>query len=90
MTIEKAKRILKEIKNTAAHASLTGSLKGGAGLLIKAYNTVFNYAVAQQWIENIGIVTEIDEAEIGDKVKPMDYVGCAAGLLSALLEEVVD
>ena len=87
MTIEKAKRTLKEIKNTAEHASLTGSLTDGAGVLIKAYNAILKHAVAQQWIENNGIVTEIDAAEIGDNVKPMDYVGCVAGLLSALLEE---
>ena len=87
MTIEKAKKTLKEIKNTAEHASLTGSLKGGAGLLVKAYNAIFRYAVSQQWLENIDIVTEIDIAEIEDNVKPMDYIGCAAGLLSSLLEE---
>ena len=87
MTIEKAKQTLKEIKNTAEHASLTGSLRDGAGVLIKAYNAIFKYAVSQQWIENIGIVTEIDIAEIGADVKHMDYIGCIAGLLSSMLEE---
>ena len=87
MTIEKAKQTLKEIKRTAQNASLTGSLQGGTGVLIKAYNAIFKHAVSQQWIENNGIVTEIDAAEIGNDVEHMDYVGCAAGLLSVLLEE---
>ena len=87
MTIEKAKHTLREIKSTAEDASLTGSLQRGAGVLVKAYNAVFKHAVSQQWLENIGIVTEIDMTEISDKEELMDYIGCAAGLLSAMLEE---
>ena len=88
MTIDKAQRTLQEIKKTAMNASLTGSLKGGAGVLVKAYNAIFKHAVSQQWIENNGIVTEIDIAELDDSPRhQMDYIGCAAGLLSALIEE---
>ena len=87
MTIEKAKRTLKEIKNTAEHASLTGSLRDGAGVLINAYNAIYKHAMSQQWLEKIDIVTEIDIAEIGADVEQMDYIGCAAGLLSSMLEE---
>ena len=87
MTIERAKRTLHEIKDTCEDASLTGSLTGGASVFIKAYNAIFKHAVSQQWIENIGIVTEIDIAEIDENVNPMDYIGCSAGLLMALMEE---
>ena len=87
MTIEKAKRILKEIKNTAEHASLTGSLQDGASVYIKAYNVIYRYAVAQQWLEDIGVVAEIDIPEIGEDVEQMDYVGCSASLLMSLLDE---
>ena len=87
MTIEKARQILNEIKKTAEQASLTGSMKGGSGVFIKAYNAIFKYAVSQQWIADIGIVSEIDIADIGEGVKIMDYIGCSAGLLRSMLEE---
>ena len=90
MTIEKARRVLKEIKNTAVQSSLTGSLTHGSGMLIKAYNEIFRHAVSQQWIANDGIITEINENELGEggkRGRHMDYLGCAAGLLMALLED---
>ena len=88
MTIEKARRTLQEIKDTAAHASLTGSLRHGSGVLIKAYNAIFKQAIAQQWLADDGIVTEINIDEIGSEWKErMDYLGCAAGLFIALIEE---
>ena len=85
MTIEKAIRILGEIKGTAGHASLTGSLRDGSGPLINAYNAVFKQAITQQWIANEGIVSEIDVEQINGE--EMDYVGVSAGLLCSLLKE---
>jgi len=81
MTIEKARRILQEIKNTAHEASLIGSMSNGAGALVKAYNVVYKHAISQQWVEDIGIVSELNVDE------KMGYVGCSAALLMSMLEE---
>ena len=85
MTIEKAKSILKQIRNTAQESSLTGSMEGGAYVLIKSYNAIFKYAVSQQWIEDIGIAFEIKTNEIPEDIEWMDYVGCTAAMLEGML-----
>ena len=87
LNFEQAKRALNEIKCVAGNASLTGKFSGGSGVLIKAYNDIFKHAVTKQWIANNGIVSEIDATQIDASDDRMDYVGCAAGLLMALMED---
>jgi hypothetical protein len=85
MSIEMARSTLKQIKSTSEHASITGSMKHGAIPLMKAFNAIFKLAVTQQWIPDVGIVTELSHEDIGEGVKSMDYIGCSAALLLGML-----
>ena len=86
MTREKATKVLRQIKTTAAESSLTGSLRDGHAVLVKAYNAIYKYAIDKQWIENTGIVSEINLDDVGHDVCWMDYIGCSAALFASLLD----
>ncbi|MCL2406628.1 MAG: hypothetical protein FWC95_01730 [Defluviitaleaceae bacterium] len=87
MTIEQARRILKNITNTAHDSSLTGTFQNGAAPLVQAYNAIFKYAITQQWFADIGVVSELDMQKLPPSGEDlMDYIGCAAAVLAGMLE----
>lgn len=82
MTRNQAANMLREIKNLATEASLTGALRDGERMLADTYNNVRKKAIVEKWIEDDGIIPVLET----DGSAGMDAIGCASALLFGLLE----
>lgn len=69
--------LLREVRSVAMHASLTGSLKGGARILVEMYNRCLEALVEQ----GDARVKSLFPALLPESTK-IDEVGAAAALLS--------
>ena len=83
---EKAKRLLKEIYDTALDATLTGALRGGVEPLCLIYNNIRTHAIENGWVEQ-ELILEINEETMAEGRDWMGDVGVAAKMFLILLND---
>ena len=80
--IRRLRRLVREIGELAQHASLTGSLQGGASSAARRYNTII------QRLEELGAVSPgLFQPLAADEAANFDEIGVESKLVAGYLEE---
>ena len=81
MKREQLVKMIREIRNLAGEASLTGMFRKGAPMLVKHFNACLKTAREQNFMTG-----QMPFSELGQEAG-MDEIGISAGLLAAYLDD---
>jgi len=84
-------QMLDEMYRIAAHASLTGALRGGVYPLIRTFNKIRDYAIEKGWIDG-DLILEVTKENMPSDSEWMDDIGVSATLFAEMLksQEIIE